>query len=82
MQAPALTLLLPLDRVGACGHCSRSLHVPLRGCTRQQLLYSIYEFYQVGMCVPAQLLHWHLLAHIAHCLALANNVLCLTGLLP
>ena len=48
MQAPALTLLMPLDSFGICGHGSRSLAVPPHGCTRQQLLHNIYSFYQVS----------------------------------
>ena len=49
MQAPALTLLMPLDSLGVCGHGSRSLPVPPHGCTRQQLLHSIYSFYQASL---------------------------------
>ena len=48
MQAPALTVLMPLDSLGVCGHGSCSLAVPPHGCTRQQLLHSIYSFYQVS----------------------------------
>lgn len=48
VQAPALTLLMPLDSLGVCGHGSRSLPVPPHGCTRQHLLHSIYNFYQVS----------------------------------
>lgn len=47
VQAPALTLLLPLDSIGACGHRSRSLHIPPHGCSRRHILHSIYSFYQV-----------------------------------
>lgn len=47
VQAPALTVLLPLDSMGACGHCSRRLQIHPQGCSRHQLLHSIHSFYQV-----------------------------------
>ncbi|KAL0052588.1 hypothetical protein WJX82_004383 [Trebouxia sp. C0006] len=58
-KAPALTLLLPLDSVGACGHRSRSLHIPPHGCSRRHILHSIYSFYQEVLSVSDQLQMMH-----------------------
>ncbi|KAL0037338.1 hypothetical protein WJX79_002876 [Trebouxia sp. C0005] len=58
-KAPALTLLLPLDSIGACGHRSRSLHIPPHGCSRRHILHSIYSFYQEVLSVSDQLQMMH-----------------------
>ncbi|DBA82718.1 TPA: hypothetical protein ACH3X1_006950 [Trebouxia sp. C0004] len=58
-KAPALTLLLPLDSIGACGHRSRSLHIPPCGCSRRHMLHSIYSFYQEVLSVSDQLQMMH-----------------------
>ncbi|KAK9811392.1 hypothetical protein WJX72_003160 [[Myrmecia] bisecta] len=54
-KAPSLTLLLPLDRKGECGHETRTLAVASKGLTRRALLHHIFQFYQEPMSIQEQM---------------------------